>query len=99
LTPSTSDQDQLVPLLDAIQDNLGRRPKEGSADAGYLSEANLEAMAERNIDASPLDVPSARVVERTLDWLNRNRRLAKTLRLHRALGGDPPQGLDLGCRA
>jgi len=51
LTPSTSDQDQLVPHLDAIQDNLGRRPKEGSADAGYLSEANLEAMAERNIDA------------------------------------------------
>ena len=50
LTPSMSDQDQLVPLLDAIKDNLGRRPKEGSADAGYLSEANLEAMAKRGIE-------------------------------------------------
>ena len=51
LTPSMSDQDQFVPLLDAIKDNLGRRPKEASADAGYLSEANLEAMAERGIEA------------------------------------------------
>jgi transposase len=51
LTPSTSDQDQLVPLIDGIQDNLGRRPKEASADAGYCSEANLAALAEREIGA------------------------------------------------
>src|SRR5215216_2694190 len=43
LTQSMSDQDQLVPLIDAIKDNLGRRPKEASADAGYCSEANLAA--------------------------------------------------------
>src|SRR6266568_3217466 len=51
LTPSTSDQDQLVPIIDGIQDNLGRRPKEASADAGYCSEANLAALAEREIGA------------------------------------------------
>ena len=51
LTQSMSDQDQLVPLIDGIKDNLGRKPKEASADAGYLSEANLEALAERDISA------------------------------------------------
>jgi transposase len=49
LTPSTSDHGQLVPLLDAIDHNLGRKPKEASADAGYLSEANLAALAARKI--------------------------------------------------
>ncbi len=51
LTASMSDQDQLVPLVSEIEDNLGRRPKEASADAGYLSEANLQALAEREIHA------------------------------------------------
>ena len=51
LTPGMSDQDQLVPLIDGIKDNLGRRPKEASADAGYCSEANLAALAERNVSA------------------------------------------------
>ncbi len=51
LTQSMSDQDQLVPLIDGIKDNLGRKPKEASADAGYLSEANLEALAEREVSA------------------------------------------------
>ena len=46
LTQSMSDQDQLVPLIDGIKDNLGRKPKEASADAGYCSEANLAALAD-----------------------------------------------------
>jgi hypothetical protein len=49
LTPGMSDQDQLVPLLDAIADNLGRKPRQASADAGYCSEANLAAVAARGI--------------------------------------------------
>lgn len=49
LTPGQSDQDQLVPLLDAIAEDLGRKPKEVSADSGYCSEANLAALAERGI--------------------------------------------------
>jgi transposase len=51
LTPGMSDQDRLGPLLDAIEDNLGRKPKEVSADAGYCSEANRAALAERGISA------------------------------------------------
>ena len=50
LTQSMSDQDQLVPLIDEIKDNLGRKPKEASADAGYCSEANLAALAERDVN-------------------------------------------------
>lgn len=51
LTPSMSDQDQLVPLMDSIKANLGRKPREASADAGYCSEANLVALADRVIGA------------------------------------------------
>ena len=51
LTPSMSDQDQLVPLMDAIERNLGRKPKQASADSGYCSERNLAALADRRISA------------------------------------------------
>jgi transposase len=50
LTPSMSDQGQLGPLLDGIEANLGRKPKEASADSGYLSEANLADLEARGID-------------------------------------------------
>ena len=52
LTQSMSDQDQLAPLVDGIEKNLGRKPKEASADAGYCSEANLGALADRGIGAT-----------------------------------------------
>ena len=50
LTPSGSDHGQLVPLLDGIQANLGRKPQQASADSGYLSEANLASLDQRGID-------------------------------------------------
>jgi transposase len=50
LTQSGSDQTQLVPLVAAIAANLGRKPEAFSADAGYCSEANLEALEARGID-------------------------------------------------
>ena len=49
LTQSTSDQDQLTVLLDGIEANLGAKPKEASADAGYCSEANLQLHAPRRL--------------------------------------------------
>jgi hypothetical protein len=52
-----SDQDQLVALVDGINKNLGRKPKEASA-AEYCSEANLNALADRGIGASQLVAPS-----------------------------------------
>lgn len=51
LTASMSDHGQLVGLIDAIEANLGAKPKEASADSGYLSEANLQALADRSIRA------------------------------------------------
>ena len=37
--------------MDGIENNLGRKPKQASADAGYCSEANLGALADRGIGA------------------------------------------------
>jgi hypothetical protein len=51
VTQSAVDCAQLVPMTDAIETNLGRKPDQLSADAGYCSEANLEALENRNIDA------------------------------------------------
>ncbi len=44
LTNSTSDQGQLKPMVAAIEAAAGARPRELSADAGYCSEDNLEAL-------------------------------------------------------
>src|SRR6202795_99082 len=51
VTQSAVDCGQLVPMTDAIETNLGRKAEQLSADAGYCSEANLEALENRNIDA------------------------------------------------
>src|ERR1700681_788503 len=50
LTQCGSDQGQLVPLVEAIENNLGRKPEQASADSGYCSEANLEALEAHGID-------------------------------------------------
>ena len=51
LDAKQSDQHQLVPMTDAVEANLDKKPEQLSADAGYCSEANLEAMQQRGIDA------------------------------------------------
>ena len=51
VTQSAVDCGQLVPMTDAIETNLGRKPAQLSADAGYCSETNLAALETRNIDA------------------------------------------------
>ena len=51
VTQSAVDCAQLVPMTDAIETNLGRKPEQLSADAGYCSEANLEALEGRGIDS------------------------------------------------
>ena len=50
VTQSPSDHGQLVPMTDGIETNLGRKPEQVSADNGYCSEANLAALAVREID-------------------------------------------------
>lgn len=49
LTPNGSDQDQLRPMIEAIEAAAGRLPDELSADAGYCSEDNLKALEEHAI--------------------------------------------------
>jgi transposase len=50
VTQSAVDSGQLVPMTDAVETNLGRKPEQLSADAGYCSETNLEALETRGID-------------------------------------------------
>lgn len=49
LTDAAVDAGRLVPLLERIEHNLAQRPKEVSADVGYCSEANLQALDDRSI--------------------------------------------------
>jgi Transposase DDE domain len=50
LDAKQSDHHQLAPIADAIEANLGKKPAQLSADAGYCSDANLAALEEREID-------------------------------------------------
>jgi transposase len=45
-----ADQEQLVPVLQEVEKNLGRMPKQASADAGYYSKAALTHEAVRGVD-------------------------------------------------
>jgi hypothetical protein len=38
------------PLVEAIENNLGRKPEQASADSGYCRKPNLEALVARGID-------------------------------------------------
>jgi transposase len=84
LAASGSDQDQLVELIDGIKSNLGRRPKEASADAGYCSEANLRALRKRRITAY---IATGRAKHPGQDKRERGGRLTKAMRLKLRLAG------------
>jgi len=49
LTNAGNDKQQTVPMLDELQRQIGRLPRELSADSGYCSEANLAELNERRI--------------------------------------------------
>ena len=50
VTQEAGDKQQLIPMTDGIEVNLGRKPEQMSADNGYCSEANLEGLEARRID-------------------------------------------------
>ncbi len=50
VTQETSDTQQLLPVLDAAIENVGSKPESLLADAGYLSEENLEGLDEREVE-------------------------------------------------
>jgi hypothetical protein len=39
LTQQANDKQQLVPMLEQVEQNMGRKPEQATADAGYFSEA------------------------------------------------------------
>jgi hypothetical protein len=47
---AANDKRQLLPMLDRVKANMGRYPKEASADTGYLSEEALKGLARRRVD-------------------------------------------------
>jgi transposase len=49
LTNRQNDADQLTVLIDQIEEHLGARPAEVSADANYCTESNLAALIERDV--------------------------------------------------
>src|SRR5258708_12196216 len=44
LTQCGNDQGQLVPLIEAIENNLARHPKQASPDPAHSPESNLQAL-------------------------------------------------------
>ncbi|MBD3220575.1 IS1182 family transposase [bacterium] len=50
VTPSASDDGQLIPMLEQVERNTERLPRQVLADAGYGSEDNLAWLADRGID-------------------------------------------------
>ena len=51
LRTNPADYAGLIPLVDQARANLGRKPREVSADTGFATEANHAAMAQRRIAA------------------------------------------------
>jgi transposase len=51
LTDCSADSGALIDMVDATLANTGRAPDQFSADAGYCSDANLEALEAKGIDA------------------------------------------------
>ncbi len=47
VTSKTRDVEQLVPMIEGVRQNTGRRPGVALADNGYLTEANLKEMKRR----------------------------------------------------
>jgi len=50
VTQETTDNHQLLPMLDQVKENLGCKPERVSADAGYWSEANATDESVASID-------------------------------------------------
>jgi transposase len=50
VTQSSSDVEELMPVLEQVEANTGKRPPQTLADAGYRSESNFVALEERGIE-------------------------------------------------
>lgn len=51
ISTASNDTDLLVPLVEKVERECGERPRQTSADSGFFSLQNLQALEERGIDA------------------------------------------------
>ena len=49
VTQAANDKQQMVPLIEAIEEQSGQRPEEVLADSGYCSDENLKYLAKRRM--------------------------------------------------
>jgi transposase len=64
VTQETNDNQALLPMVDLVEQPCGERPQRVSADSGFFSNENLQAMEERDIDAYVPDNNMARLLNR-----------------------------------
>ena len=50
VTQAANDKQQMVPLIEAIEEQSGQRPKEVLTDSGYCSEENLKYLVKRRME-------------------------------------------------
>jgi IS5 family transposase len=50
VTQAANDKQQVVPLIEAIQEQSGQKPEEVLTDSGYCSEENLKYLAKRRME-------------------------------------------------
>ena len=64
VTQETNDNEALLPMVDLVKQQCGDLPQRVSADSGFFSNHNLQAMEERGMDAYVPDNNMARVLNR-----------------------------------
>lgn len=62
VTQNATDNNSLLPMVDAVAQRCGRRPEAALADSGFFSIDNLNQMEQRNIDAYVPDSNMARAL-------------------------------------
>jgi transposase/ribonuclease HI len=50
VTQATNDKQQMVPLVEAMEEQSGQKPEEVLGDSGYCSDGNLEYLEEKEIE-------------------------------------------------
>ena len=88
VTNQQNDVTTLVPMLEKVKENCGRKPREISADAGYCSESNLSALKKDRIRGYVATGRQAHGTASPTSGEDRNRRpLAKAMRARLRRGG------------
>jgi len=64
VTQETTDNEALVPMVEAVEKQCGTKPERVSADSGFFSIQNLQALEQAGIEAYVPDTNQARVLNR-----------------------------------